>query len=112
MEVALLHQLEPTFRRIVAEAGFTTTDGALGVLATGTLDAATVLSLLMHAPEGTWELVTHPGYNDEELALVRTRLRQSRETEREALAAVSTVDGLELISFARLVSPGTGTPAY
>jgi chitin disaccharide deacetylase len=107
MEVALLHQLEPTFRRIVAEAGFTTTDGALGVLATGTLDAATVLSLLMHAPEGTWELVTHPGYNDEELALVRTRLRRSRETERVALAAVSAVDGLELISFAKLVSPDT-----
>ena len=107
MEVALLHRLETTFRRIVAEAGFTTTDGALGVLATGTLDAATVLSLLMHAPEGTWELVTHPGYIDEDLALVRTRLRQSRETERVALAAVSAVDGLELISFAKLVSPGT-----
>jgi hopanoid biosynthesis associated protein HpnK len=107
MEVALLHRLEATFRRIVAEAGFTTTDGALGVLATGTLDAATVLSLLMHAPEGTWELVTHPGYNDEELGLVQTRLRQSRETERVALAAVSAVDGLELISFAKLASPGT-----
>ena len=107
MEVALLHRLEATFRRIVAEAGFTTTDGALGVLATGTLDAATVLSLLMHAPEGTWELVTHPGYIDEDLALVRTRLRQSRETERLALAAVSAVEGLELISFAKLVSPGT-----
>ena len=107
MEVALLHRLEATFLRIVAEAGFTTTDGALGVLATGTLDAATVLSLLMHAPEGTWELVTHPGYIDEDLALVRTRLRQSRETERLALAAVSAVEGLELISFAKLVSPGT-----
>ena len=107
MEVALLHRLEVTFRRIVADAGFTTTDGALGVLATGTLDAETVLSLLMHAPDGTWELVTHPGYNDEELELVRTRLRQSRETERVALAAVSAVDGLELISFAKLVSPGS-----
>jgi chitin disaccharide deacetylase len=105
MEVALLQQLEPTFRRIVAESGFTTTDGALGVLATGTLDAATVRSLLTHAPEGTWELVTHPGYNDEELALERTRLRQSRETERVALAAVNSVDGLELISFAKLVWP-------
>jgi hypothetical protein len=105
MEVALLRHLEPTFRRIVAESGFTTTDGALGVLATGTLDAATVRSLLTHAPEGTWELVTHPGYNDEELALARTRLRQSRETERVALAAVNSVDRLELISFAKLVSP-------
>ena len=32
-------------------------------------------------PEGTWEFVCHPGYNDAELDQVRTRLRQSRETE-------------------------------
>ena len=102
MEVGLLLQLEPTFRRIVAEEGFTTTDGALGVLATGTLDAATVRSLLAHAPEGTWELVTHPGYNDDELAQVNTRLRQSRETEQEALAEMGAVDDMELISFAEL----------
>ena len=102
MEVGLLHRLEPTFRGIVAEEGFATTDGALGVLATGTLDARTVRSLLTHAPEGTWELVTHPGYNDEELARANTRLKQSRETEREALAEVSAVGGVELISFAEL----------
>lgn len=102
IEVGLLHQLEPTFRRIVAEEGFTTTDGALGVLATGTLDAATIRSLLAHAPEGTWELVTHPGYNDEELAQANTRLRQSRETEREALAQVSAAGEWELINFAEL----------
>jgi predicted glycoside hydrolase/deacetylase ChbG (UPF0249 family) len=32
-------------------------------------------------PEGTWEFVCHPGYNDEELGLVRTRLRESRARE-------------------------------
>ena len=36
-------------------------------------------------PAGTLELVTHPGYNDADLARVRTRLRDSRETERAAL---------------------------
>ena len=41
-EVSLLRRLQPAFRRIVAEEGFSTTDGAIGVLATGTLDAATI----------------------------------------------------------------------
>jgi len=98
-EVRLLRLLEPTFRRIVAEEGFTTTDGAIGVLATGTLDAATVNSLLRNLPPGTWELVAHPGYNDAELAQAHTRLLASRETEREALASVNLKDEIELISF-------------
>jgi hopanoid biosynthesis associated protein HpnK len=103
-EVSLLRRLEPTFRRIVDEEGFRTTDGAIGVLATGTLDAATVSSLLRRLPPGTWELVTHPGYNDADLAQTRTRLLASRETEREALRSVARADGVELISFARLAA--------
>ena len=39
-------------------------------------------------PRGKWEMVCHPGYNDEALALVTTRLRASREVEREALLEV------------------------
>ncbi len=109
-EVSLLRLLEPTFRRIVAEEGFSTTDGAIGVLATGTLDAATVTSLLRNLPPGalgtgTWELVTHPGYNDRDLAQARTRLLASRETERQALCAVEQFPAIEFISFADLL-PG------
>lgn len=101
-EVRLLRLLEPTFRRIVAEEGFVTTDGAIGVLATGTLDLATVTSLLRSLPVGTWELVSHPGYNDSDLAKAHTRLLASRETEREALCAVEEFSRLELISFAAM----------
>jgi hopanoid biosynthesis associated protein HpnK len=104
VEVRLLRLLEPTFRRIVAEEGFTTTDGAIGVLATGTLDSTTVNSLLRNMPEGTWELVTHPGYNDSDLAQVRTRLLASRDTEREALLAINLGNGIELIDFSRLTN--------
>jgi len=78
LQVRLLRTLEPTFRRIVAEEGFTTTDGAIGVLATGTLDSGTLSSLLHALPGGTWELVTHPGYNDTSLANAGTRLLVSR----------------------------------
>jgi hypothetical protein len=99
-EVSLLRLLEPAFRRIVAEEGFVTTDGALGVLATGTLDATTLASLLRNLPAGTWELVTHPGYNDADLARAHTRLLASRETERLALGALNV--NMELIDFSRL----------
>jgi predicted glycoside hydrolase/deacetylase ChbG (UPF0249 family) len=98
-EVRLLRLLEPTFRHIVAEEGFSTTDGAIGVLATGTLDAATVTSLLQSLPPGTWELVSHPGYNDADLAHANTRLLASRETERQALCTVNNFPDLERISF-------------
>ncbi len=105
-EVRLLRLLEPAFLRIVAEEGFTTTDGILGVLATGTLDPRSSSSLLRSIPTGTWELMTHPGYNDADLARVRTRLRASREVEREALLALQALPELELISFAGLRGAG------
>lgn len=101
-EVRLLRLMGPGFRRIVAEEGFTTTDGALGVLATGTLDAATLTALLRKLPTGTWEVVTHPGYNDAALAQAHTRLLASRETERQALRALEQFSGIELVSFAAL----------
>lgn len=106
IEVNMLRQLEPAFRRIVAQEGFATTDGALGVLATGTLDEATLHSVLRKIPAGTWELVTHPGYSDDDLAKAHTRLRQSRETERQALLEVAKIEGLALINFAQLAARG------
>jgi hopanoid biosynthesis associated protein HpnK len=101
-QVSLLRLWEPAFRRIVVEEGFTTTDGALGVLATGNLDAATLAALLRKLPAGTWELVTHPGYNDADLARAHTRLLASREIERQALSAIELNNEMELISFSRL----------
>lgn len=107
-EVSLLRLLEPAFRRIVAEEGFTTTDGAVGVLATGTLDAATIALLASALPDGTFELVSHPGYNDADLAGAHTRLLASRETEREALHALKQFPAIELISFAQFNPPEAG----
>ncbi len=102
MEVRVLRQLSDSFRRIVSEEGFATTDGALGVLATGTLDARTVRAIIAAMPEGTYELVTHPGYNDADLARVRTRLLASRECERDALTALKERRDTALVSFASL----------
>jgi predicted glycoside hydrolase/deacetylase ChbG (UPF0249 family) len=94
-EVRLLAKLRPTFLRLVAQAGLRTTDGALGILATGTLDQPTLEDLL-HAAAGqprvferepVWELVCHPGYHDQDLSQQNTRLLSSRETERATLSA-------------------------
>jgi chitin disaccharide deacetylase len=107
-EVSALRWLWPACRRIIAEEGFTTTDGTVAVAGTGTLDPAMVERLLRQMPEGTWELVTHPGYNDAELAMVRTRLRESRDIERMALATIKGFPAVRLVSFAELggVNPG------
>ena len=101
-QVNVLRRLESACRRIIAEEGFATTDGTIAVVGTGVLNTAVVRALLTALPAGTWELVTHPGYNDSDLDRVRTRLRASREIEREALGAVKEFPEIELVSFARL----------
>jgi predicted glycoside hydrolase/deacetylase ChbG (UPF0249 family) len=88
IQVRLLRARRKTFLRLVKQAGLATTDGSIGVLATGTLDAQTLRSLLKAMPAGTWELVCHPGHFDEELNAVRTRLKQSRQVEHDALREV------------------------
>jgi predicted glycoside hydrolase/deacetylase ChbG (UPF0249 family) len=87
-QVKLLRRGQPAFLRLVAEAGLATTDGAIGVLATGTLESKTLAGLLEAMPEGTWELVCHPGYADAALRGVRTRLIESRVIEHAALLTV------------------------
>lgn len=85
MQVRLLRTQRREFLRLVEQAGIATTDGAIGVLATGTLDARTLQTLLAAMPTGTWELVCHPGYCDADLSKMRSRLRESRDVEHEAL---------------------------
>jgi predicted glycoside hydrolase/deacetylase ChbG (UPF0249 family) len=104
-QVIMLRRFEAGFRRIVAEEGFTTTDGAIGVLATGTLDISAMHAIISAMPEGTFEFVSHPGYRDEQLAHANTRLQESREIERNALMAIRDYAGIDLISFAGLSQP-------
>lgn len=104
VQVALLRSQRGEFLQRVASAGLRTTAGSLGVVATGRLDARAV-RLLVEAmlreggAEDVFELVTHPGYNDAELAGARTRLLASREAEREALASLRAMAGVQLVSF-------------
>ena len=107
-EVRLLRRFNQEFRQAVEAAGMVTTDGTFGIVATGALDEKLFAALVGSLPEGTWELVCHPGYCDAELRSVRTRLRESREQELRVLtseAARRAIEaaGVELISYADLI---------
>ena len=70
-----------------------TTDGTIAISATGHLNSTTLAEILLALPaEGTYELCCHPGYCDDDLSRVKTRLRAHRDVEREAL--LSEVSGV------------------
>lgn len=94
-KVTALNRLGKTFRKSVKDAGLLTPDGTVGIVATGALDLGLFGSIVDSLPEGTWELVCHPGYNDAELGSIRTRLRKSRELE---LQILTSPEGRELLA--------------
>lgn len=111
IEVGALRGLARQFREAVREAGIATPDGTLAIVATGSLDEGLLRLMVEHLPDGTWELVCHPGYNDGDLQAVRTRLRESREQELRILTSAPTRDllaanGIEVVSFRELAGAG------
>jgi predicted glycoside hydrolase/deacetylase ChbG (UPF0249 family) len=108
-EVGVLRRFAGKFREAVAREGFVTPDGTLGIEVTGALDEGLFRAIAKSIPEGTWEFVCHPGYNDADLQQARTRLRESRETELRVLTLPAARDllsreGIELISYRDLAA--------
>ncbi|HUZ05128.1 MAG TPA: ChbG/HpnK family deacetylase [Acidobacteriaceae bacterium] len=102
LQVQLLRTMRQTFLTCARDYGMIPTNGCLGVLATGTLDATTIQAILGHMPQGAWELVCHPGYVDTELHATRTRLVASRATEIQALQAVLSNAAAKFPDIARI----------
>jgi hopanoid biosynthesis associated protein HpnK len=107
-KVTILSRLGRSFRSSVADAGMLTPDGTVGIVATGAMDARLFESIVDGLPEGTWELVCHPGYNDAELGSIRTRLRESRAQELRILTSpeareILARSGIQLISYRELI---------
>jgi chitin disaccharide deacetylase len=91
-------------REMADHAGLATSDFFCGIAQTGQMTREGVQRLLENLPEGTTELVCHPGYADEELRGTRTRLQESRETELQILTDVRirkvvATQGIRLISY-------------
>lgn len=104
-QVAVMRLLRPSFLRLpqIRSGAVSTTNGTIGVSATGRLDAAALREALHTIPDGLWEFVCHPGYNDTDLDAIITRLRDSRDIERLALLEIFTNNshpsGPELIHY-------------
>jgi predicted glycoside hydrolase/deacetylase ChbG (UPF0249 family) len=109
VEVRILGGFAGKFREAVDREGFSTPDGTLGIVVTGALDETLFYAIAGRIPEGTWEFVCHPGYNDKDLQAGKTRLRESRETELRVLTLPAARDllsqqGIELISYRELAA--------
>ena len=107
-EVRVLHALARKFRDAVRRQGILTPDGTLGIVVTGSLDERLFRAIAAIIPDGTWEFVCHPGYNDADLQRANTRLRQSRETELRVLTLPEArelldAEGIDLISYRELI---------
>lgn len=102
-----LRALHPKFLETAKKYGTKTPDGAIGISATGLLNRDLLTQLVDAMPEGTWELVAHPGYNDRDLSQVKTVLKESRKVELDLLTSPDTLAlfrkrNIELISFREL----------
>jgi predicted glycoside hydrolase/deacetylase ChbG (UPF0249 family) len=94
-QVRVLNRLASDFRSAVRDAGMVTPEGTLGVLITGVMDERLLKAIIDRIPDGTWELVCHPGYNDDDLSCIDTRLRASRVCELELLKSPTIHQELE-----------------
>jgi len=107
-QLRMMGRFRRSFRNALEDAGVRSPDGCIGIAATGGLNLRTFQGLIESLPEGTWEFVSHPGYNDAELSGVNTRLRDSRERELqlltlEAVKELFKREQIQLISYRALV---------
>jgi chitin disaccharide deacetylase len=95
------------FHRVLARHHCRTTDHFAGFQITGRFRTAELVALIRALPEGSTELMCHPGRATGELQRARTRLKESREQELAALIAPETrralaESGVELVNYRTL----------
>ena len=75
------------FHRVLTRHGCRTTDHFAGFQITGHYDGAELARLIRDLPEGSTEFMCHPGFCTQELQAARTRLKESRRRELDALTS-------------------------
>lgn len=96
-------------REQAERAGISTADYFCGIAQTGEMTKEGVARLLRSLPDGTTELMSHPGYADQDLQNSPTRLQASRQTELEILTDVEirnivASQGIRLIDYSFVAS--------
>lgn len=83
----LMQLQRPRFARAFARHGCCSTDWFTGFRITGNYDAAILVELIHVLPDGSTEMMCHPGVLGPELQQARTRLKRSRQDELGALTS-------------------------
>lgn len=83
------------FRRVLSKRGCLLTGHFAGFRMTGRFDAAELARLIRRLPEGSTEFMCHPGFCTDELRGARTRLKESRRRELDALVSAEVRAALE-----------------
>jgi len=96
--------LRKRFHRVLSRHGCRTTDHFAGFQITGHFRTAELVKLLTALPEGSTELMVHPGRCTAALRAAPTRLKESRERELEALVSAEAREalangGVELVDY-------------
>jgi chitin disaccharide deacetylase len=107
LTAAGLRYLCRAFPSLIEENEVRTTEAFFGVAQTGFWTKTWLKELLADLPSGASELMCHPGYDDDALGQIRTRLRASRETELRLLtdpdiAAHVNAQAIQLIHYGQL----------
>ena len=98
------------FHRVLERHGCRTTDHFAGFQITGRFRTAELVELMAEIPEGSTELMVHPGHCGAALRAAPTRLKESREAELAALVAPEVRsamlrNGIELVNYTELGRP-------
>jgi predicted glycoside hydrolase/deacetylase ChbG (UPF0249 family) len=105
VQARVLKLLARDARTLAEAAGIATTDYFCGIAQTGELTIEGMKCLLQNLPEGTTEMMCHPGFMDKELEESATRLQDSRELEVQILTSpdirnLVASQGIRLIDYA------------
>lgn len=86
--------LRRRFHRVLENHGCRTTDHFAGFQLTGRFHARDLVHLIRNLPHGSTEFMCHPGFCGDDLRAARTRLKESREHEHNALVAPEVREAL------------------
>jgi hopanoid biosynthesis associated protein HpnK len=77
--------IAPRLKAISKKFGLSSPDHFLGLAITGQIDSAALRRMIATLPDGSTEIMLHPGLCDDDLARSGSRLQMHRETEMAAL---------------------------
>ncbi|MGH9738213.1 MAG: carbohydrate deacetylase [Candidatus Acidiferrales bacterium] len=92
---AAVRAVTPWFQSLARKYGLRTPDHFLGLAMTGRLSAAVLRQLIDTLPEGSTEIMLHPGICDADLAATGSRLQQQRQLEMDALLATEVREAVQ-----------------